>query len=292
MDLTSTADAGLFAAAVQPVLDRYPVSANVLATVLGSALSGSTRFDDPLWLLLSLDGEPVGAAMNTLPGWLFVTPLPDGLAADAAQLVAAEFDRLGRSLDGVSGTVAEATALAQAWTARTGRAAVPAMAQRMYELVEPATNAPEVPGSARPAGPQDIALLRDWMEAFHAEADPDGPSGDLEQLLKHRVARELFLLWTDEHGTPVSVAGFNEPAAGVARVGPVYTPPEHRRRGYGGAATAAASRAGFDRGAHRCMLYTDLANPTSNGIYQRLGYTPAGDAVQLRFEPAGRPSAG
>jgi GNAT superfamily N-acetyltransferase len=291
MDLTATADAGLFAPAVQPVLDRYPVAANVLATVLGSALSGSTRVDDPLWLLLSVDGEPVGAAMNTLPGWLFVTPLPDGLAQDAAQLVAAEFGRLGRSLDGVSGTVAEATALARVWSGRTGRAAVTSMTQRMYELVEPPADALVVPGSARPAGPQDIALLRDWMEAFHAEADPDGPSGDLEQLLTDRVARGLFLLWTDG-GRATGVAGFNEPAAGVARIGPVYTPPEHRRRGYGGAVTAAASRAGFERGAQRCMLYTDLANPTSNGVYERLGYTPVTDAVQLRFEPAGRPSAG
>lgn len=89
-------------------------------------------------------------------------------------------------------------------------------------------------------------------------------------------------LW--EHaGTPVSLAGRTRPAAGLARVGPVYTPPELRGRGFGGAVTAAVTQAALDGGAEGVMLFTDLANPTSNTLYQRLGFHPVTDWVVLKF---------
>jgi predicted GNAT family acetyltransferase len=90
-------------------------------------------------------------------------------------------------------------------------------------------------------------------------------------------------LWEDPGGTVVSVGGHTAAAAGVARVGPVYTPPPCRRRGYGAAVTAYVTQLALDSGADGCMLYTDLANPTSNAIYQEIGYRPLGDVLQLRF---------
>ena len=79
---------------------------------------------------------------------------------------------------------------------------------------------------------------------------------------------------------PASIAGlpYNR---GMVRVGPVYTPPEHRRRGYGAAVTAAASQHALDAGAVQVVLFTDLANPTSNSVYQRIGYRPGDDFVEL-----------
>jgi predicted GNAT family acetyltransferase len=72
-------------------------------------------------------------------------------------------------------------------------------------------------------------------------------------------------------------------AAGVARVGPVFTPPEHRRHGYGAAVTAACTRDALERDADDVVLFTDLDNPTSNAIYQRLGYLPVSDHAVVRF---------
>jgi predicted GNAT family acetyltransferase len=69
---------------------------------------------------------------------------------------------------------------------------------------------------------------------------------------------------------------------GVARIGPVYTPPALRGRGYGSAATAAATRDVLEEAAVP-VLYTDLANPTSNKIYQQLGYYPVEDRAHVRF---------
>jgi predicted GNAT family acetyltransferase len=89
-------------------------------------------------------------------------------------------------------------------------------------------------------------------------------------------------------GVPVSLAGRTRVVAGMVRVAPVYTPPEMRGRGYVGAATAAVSQAALDAGVREVVLYTDLANPTSNALYQRLGYRPVEDRVVLSFQRAPR----
>ena len=64
---------------------------------------------------------------------------------------------------------------------------------------------------------------------------------------------------------------------------PVYTPPEHRGTGYGSAVTAAVSQHALDAGARDVILFTDLANPTSNSIYQKIGYRPVYDSTELEF---------
>jgi predicted GNAT family acetyltransferase len=85
-------------------------------------------------------------------------------------------------------------------------------------------------------------------------------------------------------GDPVSSARRTADVGGIVRVGFVYTPPHLRRRGYASACVAAASEAILRGGAVACMLYADLANPTSNAIYQRLGYRPVSDAAEYRFD--------
>jgi predicted GNAT family acetyltransferase len=94
-----------------------------------------------------------------------------------------------------------------------------------------------------------------------------------------RLRDEGLLLWDDEK--PVSMIGLNPPVAGVVRIGPVYTPPPLRRRGYAGSAVAAVTRRALAGGVRRCMLYTDLANPTSNKIYAEVGYRRCGDWEEI-----------
>jgi predicted GNAT family acetyltransferase len=82
----------------------------------------------------------------------------------------------------------------------------------------------------------------------------------------------------------VALAGITRQVAGVARVAPVYTPPEHRGRGYGAAATAAVSRQALDEGAADVVLYTDLDNAATNRLYARLGYVPVEDRLVLALD--------
>jgi len=83
----------------------------------------------------------------------------------------------------------------------------------------------------------------------------------------------------------MDVAGRNVTVAGVSRVGPVYTPPEHRRQGYAAGVTAACTQHALDTDADQVILFTDVSNPTSNGVYRRLGYRPVEeDRLILRFD--------
>jgi predicted GNAT family acetyltransferase len=139
----------------------------------------------------------------------------------------------------------------------------------------------DVPGALRRAGDADVGLAAGWMRQFVDETGLTRPS-DLDARARTGVDAGRLHLWEID-GNPTCMVGNAPPVAGVARIGPVYTPPEHRRRGYAGAATAAHSRQLLDAGAHACMLYTDLANPTSNAVYQRIGYRPIADHMAWRF---------
>ncbi|HEY5989665.1 MAG TPA: GNAT family N-acetyltransferase [Streptosporangiaceae bacterium] len=138
------------------------------------------------------------------------------------------------------------------------------------------------PGRARVATPADKNLLVAWLADFHKSVP--GPDENHSKVVDDRLSYGGLTLW-EHDGAPVSLAGLVRPAAGQVRVAPVHTPPQWRGRGFSGAATAAVSRAALDAGAKEVLLFTDLANPTSNALYQRLGYQPVTDRVVLEFSP-------
>jgi predicted GNAT family acetyltransferase len=185
-----------------------------------------------------------------------------------------------RPLPGVSGEVQSVSAFAEKWTELTGQRSSPDVAMRMYRLAE--LTVPEgVEGHDRRAVEDDVELVVGWLEAFHDEAQPNAPKQDLKALAEQRIRAGQFRLWEDKEA--VALAGFSPPVAGVSRVGPVYTPPAWRKRGFGAAVTAQATLAAIDAGADHVVLYTDLANPTSNAIYQTIGYRADHDAEERSF---------
>jgi RimJ/RimL family protein N-acetyltransferase len=120
------------------------------------------------------------------------------------------------------------------------------------------------------------------MRAFIVEAEAGGGPDEAERLVDARLGDGGLLIWDD--GGPGCLLGVTASVAGVVRIGPVYTPPERCRRGYAGSAVAAASRRALEHGAARCMLFTDLSNPTSNKIYAEVGYERFGDWEEHVFE--------
>jgi GNAT superfamily N-acetyltransferase len=143
-----------------------------------------------------------------------------------------------------------------------------------------------VPGSARLAGPADAAdldLLVSWRTPYLQDVfGRIPPHPDLRQWGEQLLAAGVYL-WVDAEGEPVAQAAVRRPSSGVVRIGPVYTPPGHRGRGYASAVTAAATADVLARG---CIpvLFTDLANPTSNRIYRRIGFRPVADRRAVWFE--------
>jgi len=244
---------------------------------------GPAAFGDeaPLFGWWAAPGGPVTAAfMHTPPFGVTLTPAPAGVAAALAETFAAR----GRSPAWVMADTTTAPSFAAAWERHTGQPARVGRRSRLYRLGRLLPPDPGAPGRARVATAADSGLLLDWLEAFGREADGGG-GPDLPRTVADRLSYGGLTLW-EAGGGPVSMAGVTRAVAGQARVGPVYTPPERRGQGFGGAVTAAVSQAAKDAGVGEVLLYTDLANPTSNALYQRLGYEPVSDSVQLLFLPA------
>jgi GNAT superfamily N-acetyltransferase len=231
-------------------------------------------------LTVHRDGELYGAAFRTPPWPLIVSGLP----LDATAAVAEVLADLDPELPGANGPRELAEGFARAWTERTGGGVHEAMAGRLYELGD--LSEPTVAGGGRAATLDDLPLLVSWLGAFRREAMSHVRTVDRdEEIVRQGLARgDRHLLW-ERGGETVSYAHAGVPTDGMSRVGPVYTPPEHRGRGYGSAVTAAASRWVRDAGAKHVLLFTDLANPTSNSIYQKLGYRPVFDTCELEFTP-------
>jgi predicted GNAT family acetyltransferase len=136
--------------------------------------------------------------------------------------------------------------------------------------------------------------MRDTLIEFYLgfTADTHEPSEGIEGLIDDRLSHRGIMVWETPEGEPAGMAAANRMVAEMVRIGPVYTPPAHRRRGIGAAVTAALSRAALDAGAREVLLFTDLSNPSTNSLYQRLGYAPVGDRLSLELPPAGPATPG
>lgn len=273
-------DPGEFARLARPVLDTDPVRHTLALTLVERLRCGGLTA--ALMLTVHRRGQVAGVALRTAGRPVAVSALPACCAA-AADAAAAGVDPV---LDGVVGPVEEARAYAAAVAARTGADVDVAMRQRLFRLCS--LQAPlGVTGSARRAGPGDVELLAAWQAAFIEEATTTWPPSrqveDQRPAIADAVAAGAGIMLWEVGGTPVAYASTRAPVAGMSRVGPVYTVPEHRGHGYGSAVTAAATAWALAAGALDVVLFTDLDNPVSNAIYPRIGYRPVHDAVELTF---------
>jgi predicted GNAT family acetyltransferase len=278
MEVERLGDAAAFLEEAEPLLLRDEARHNLMLGIAG------TLRDDPgvyaehrLWLVRD-GGEVVGAALRTPPFNLVVAEPAAGGAVEA----------LAEAIDddppGVTAARPEVETFAEAWATKTGCSLRTRMAQGVYALhrVQPV---PAPAGAMRTATQADRGLLVEWLKAFVDEAIGHRAVGeDIAGLVDHRLSAEGtgFVLWEDD--VPVSLAGFGGATPNGIRVGPVYTPPELRGRGYASALVAELSAHLLAEGRTFCFLYTDLTNPTSNRIYERIGYERVCDSAEMMFE--------
>jgi len=261
------------------LLSVRPMEQTVPLTVIEHVRAGRRWSDDEMLFGWYEDqGRVCGAVSMTPPFPMLLAAVPDDTVAE---LVAALHGRRA-IVPGVNGDDATVERFSKAWTADTGQDATTGMRLRLYVLDTLRRPAPEPPGRVRPAGQRDLDLVVDWMRAFQWEAEAQ--TADVEPMARGQVNDGRLWLWEDEASSAVAMAGRQAIAAGVSRVGPVYTPPANRRHGYGAAVTAACTEDALRRGAEHVVLFTDLANPTSNSIYQQIGYRPVSDRTVVHFD--------
>ncbi|WP_443044550.1 GNAT family N-acetyltransferase [Streptomyces sp. DHE17-7] len=157
---------------------------------------------------------------------------------------------------------------------------------RLHRLGTLTPPRPVPAGRERAVGEEDREQLVRWCAEFAADVGED-VTVDADSWAGTRFADKGYTFWETPDGTPVSMAGANPMIAGVVQVDPVYTPARLRGRGYAGAVTIAVSRAARAAGAEEVVLYTNAANPTSNALYQRLGYRPVAEWTVVDFAPTG-----
>ena len=272
--------AAAFLAAAGGFLAEREAQHNLIFGICANLTADPAFPSAPPYLATVSRGDRVVLAGVMTPPWNLVlswTAEPDALSAMAADL-----DSTGIEPPGTTSPVETARAFASIWCERHGLVSEIAVAERIYRL-ERVVPPRSVPGQVRVATEADRDLLVRWVDAFLAEALERRSPEEAAVLVDRsfRTGTRTWYLW-DDNG-PVSVAASAGPTPNGIRIGPVYTPPEKRKRGYASAVTAAASQIELDNGRRFIFLFTDLSNPTSNKIYQQIGYEPVIDVDQLVF---------
>jgi GNAT superfamily N-acetyltransferase len=276
--------------AEQPVLST--VMAGVADRIRGQLDAGVPWPEGvPLWFAVVVDpeGDVLGTAMRTAtfgehPAYLL--PMPDDAVAALVEALV-ERDEI---VLGANGALPAVQVFCELMAQKAGKKAEVGQHTRLFELgdlVEP----PAVEGRLRPAVVDEQDLVAGWYDAFMVDADEqagrqpgvsphENPTSDD---LRRRIEGGRIFVWADADDVPVHVTAATMPTYGVSRIGPVYTPREHRRRGIASRAVYEVSKLLRDSGEHPC-LFTDQANPTSNKIYEAIGYQRVVDMANLRVE--------
>jgi predicted GNAT family acetyltransferase len=276
-------DPAEFLAEAEPFLLADEARHNLILGIAGNVRDGSIYEDFRLWLVR--DGGEVAAVAVRTPPYNLILAQPR-----SSQALTALAEAVTDDLPGVVGAVPESVEFAELWSRRIGLPHRTNMRQGVYALER--LEAPRtVPGSARVATTDDREIAVRWFIAFSDEALHEGSPGadQAEAIFDHRLSSPWagILLW-ENGGKPVSLAGWGGRTPNGIRVGPVYTPPELRGRGYATALTAQLTQQLLDGrlfagGRRFCFLYTDLANPTSNAIYERVGYRRIAGSAEIVF---------
>jgi predicted GNAT family acetyltransferase len=254
---------------------------NLIFGIAASLRDESERYDGPPYLasVLDDDGQVVAAALQTPPFRLILSEIddPDAIAALAADTVALD-------LPGVLGPVGIVEAFVAARMGAGGPAAEHTETEQIYRLT--AVRAPRpVGGKRRIAEVADRDVVRAWLEGFMTEAFGEADPAEIDSMTERWIARRGRTLWLWQDGSAtVSLCGIGGPTPNGIRIGPVYTPPSARGRGYASNLVAEVSQGALEAGRQFCFLFTDAANPTSNHIYREIGYEHVRDVNIHRFD--------
>ena len=280
MELRRYTDVDAYLEAATPFLVEREAEHNLIFGVAGTYREDPGQYSGPAYLATVHDGDRVVAATLRTPPYRLVLseaddPVAIGLIAE---------DTLEFELPGVQGPVEVVERFVREREARGGPPAHRAMGERVYRLTNVIPPRP-VPGFMRVPNPSDRDVIADWVHAFMVEAigDDDRPGSEVaaDRWIAGR-GRSLYAWEAD--GELVSFAGVTGPTPNGIRVGPVYTPPEQRGRGYASALVAEVSQAQLDSGRRFVFLFTDLGNPTANKIYQSIGYEAIRDIDVYEYE--------
>ncbi|AEV84690.1 acetyltransferase [Actinoplanes sp. SE50] len=208
-----------------------------------------------------------------------------GVSREQSDTLAAELAARGDSLNAVHAEHDTATAFAEAWNRHTGADPLLVARTPLYRLDRLTPPRRPAEGHGRTADARDHEHVVRWCREFCAAVGEDRSIQmiDVGDWAASRFGDKHYTFWETPDGTAVSMAGWTSMVCGMVRVDPVWTPAHYRGRGYAGAVTVEVSRAALTAGATDVVLFADATNPTSNALYQRIGYVPVADFALYRL---------
>lgn len=273
MTVVEYSDAMQLARVVEPLLESDPANNTHTLSALKRIFDQGAHHDERFYAVIDADERAVGCAVRVDSQTLFMS----AMSASAAELLAAHLDIEQVALAGVVGRRDTVMAFVERY-ARDYESHANLMLYRLQGQPQfgPAS------GISLVATRSHFDQVLSWYAAFEREVGMIAVPSPLAQRVERRIAAEQVVLWVD-HGEPVSMACCNGLPAASARIGPVYTPPKLRGRGFAQAVTAAASLHVQRDQARMVFLFTDALNPISNRCYQRIGYQYISDHIHLLF---------
>jgi len=266
-----------------PTMARREAANCLQLGLLDGMLAG--LYEDPYLATVSAPERKDAPLMNVIqtPPYRLILGEPSSLAPELDDLLGPLLSGLPADLPGVIGPVQISAWFAELYAARHGLEQVLSMSERVHQctrVVMPVG----VPGNMVRATPQHADLLVRWWRAFNAEAVPNEPDRAVASVQRdlHAEPGGLWLWQVD--GEPVALAGARGPTPNGIRIGPVYTPPDKRRNGYAAALVGSLTQKLLNEGREFVFLFTNLANPTANALYRRLGYVGVADRSMHDFK--------
>ncbi len=237
---------------------------------------------DPALLLSVLDnGQPAGVAVMTPPKRIILSRLEASHEMCTAGIVA-HLQSNDAPTPGVVGPASEATAFVTAWSKEVPRLSVDiSMRMRVFEIRE-VSDLPLSSGFLRVASMADRDLMTQWVQAFSEAIGEPIDVAQAQSSTARYIEEQQLYIWED--GEPVSLAAKSRATRHGITINKVYTPPGNRNKGYASSCVHALTQKLLSESYSFCSLYTDLANPTSNSIYTKIGYRAVGDALAIDFD--------
>ena len=277
MQVVRHSNLAAFAALVRPLFMHDEAMHCLGLGMLHTLVTDPSQCPEPVLLSIESSERLVGVAWQTPPFPLGITQMTGEALDSLARYAATHLPSVGA----VVGPRPAVDEFSERWQALTGCTLVGRIAQGIYQLTH-VILPPTVPGGMRLASEQDRQLLAEWHYQFALDCDLASSRDEAWLAADHGLLHGNRVLWEDEH-RPRAMAGFSGKTPTGVRVNYVYTPPEERGQGYASALVAQLSQHLLDGGNKCCFLYTDLKNPTSNRIYQRVGYRFVCESAHYRF---------
>lgn len=280
MEYTEYHDPQEFLNATQPVFEKNEVLFGLMLGISLRLAENPLHYGKKPYLATVADnGDLQLIALMTPPHKLQVASFR-GDSEKAVELLAFNLQKGGWKVPAVLAEKILAKHFEETWTVLTGVQSEQGMRQRIYQLR--AVKHHDYPsGRFRQATVEDLNLAAAWNASFHEDCFGSSIPGECTKAARMMIENGDLYIW--ENPLPVSMAGYSRPTKAGVSVGSVYTPPEFRKQGYASALVASLSALALENGKKFCTLYTDLSNPTSNSIYQKIGYDVVADVVDVNF---------